>query len=183
MWAGDFANEFTLSSVRGEKSDRARTFPFSKFPREEDNPGGRANLACTRFRETGMKTTFARGLAFVALVAAATPVLAASMEPRFGNTMQATRPDGTVLKLYYNRDHTFSGEIVQPGAPAPFEAKGTWRLDGDRLCVMAEGPAGKPGRESCAVLKGDKVGDKWQSTVQGTDGKPVTQSVEIVKGR
>ncbi|HMM13754.1 MAG TPA: hypothetical protein PKA57_03940 [Parvibaculum sp.] len=131
--------------------------------------------------------TFARGAAMavltVAAAALAMPAFAASMEPRFDNTMVGTRPDGTVLKLYYNRDHTFSGEITPAGSPTSFEAKGTWRLDGDKLCVTPETPGGEPGPEACAVLKGDKVGDKWKTTVQGTDGKPVVQTVEIVKGR
>lgn len=119
------------------------------------------------------------GLAMTAL-----PALAANMEARFGNTMVGVRPDGTVLRLYYNKDHSFSGLITPAGSPTSFEAKGTWTLKGEKLCVTPEGgPGGAPAKESCALLKGDKVGDKWQTTVQGTDGKPVVQSVEIVKGR
>lgn len=109
---------------------------------------------------------------------AALPALAASMEPRFGNTMLGVRPDGTVLKLYYDADHTFSGEIIPAGSPTTYEAKGTWTLKGEQLCVVPEN-----GPESCAVLKGDHVGDKWETTVQGADGKPVVQKIEIVKGR
>ncbi|MDO8422720.1 MAG: hypothetical protein Q7S99_11220 [Parvibaculum sp.] len=108
----------------------------------------------------------------------ALPALAASMEPRFGNTMLGIRPDGTVLKLYYNADHTFSGEIIPGGSPVTYEAKGTWTLKGEELCVVPEN-----GPESCAVLKGDHVGDKWETTVQGADGKPVVQKIEIVEGR
>ena len=124
------------------------------------------------------------GLVVTVASMAALPALAASMEPRFGNTMLGTRPDGTVMKLYYNADHTFSGEITPPGSPVSFEAKGTWNLKGDQLCVLSDlGPGSGTPPESCATLKGDHVGDKWQTTVQGTDGKPVVQSVEIVKGR
>ena len=125
-------------------------------------------------------------LGFMAAAAcmAALPAFAASMEPRFGNTMLGTRPDGTVMKLYYNPDHTFSGEITPGGSPVSFEAKGTWKLDGDKLCVLSDlGPGGGKAPESCAMLKGDHVGDKWETTVQGVDGKPVVQKVEIVKGR
>lgn len=134
------------------------------------------------------KSTVLRAASAAALAAGAMmialPAMAANMEARFGNTMLGIRPDGTILKLYYNADHSFSGEITPAGSPTSFEAKGTWKLKGDRLCVTPEGtgPDGKA-PESCALLKGDKVGDKWQTTVQGTDGKPVVQSVEIVKGR
>jgi hypothetical protein len=134
------------------------------------------------------RSTFARtacaGVLVAAAVGGALPAFAANMEARFGNTMLGMRPDGTILKLYYNADHSFSGEITPAGSPTSFEAKGTWKLKGDKLCVTPEGgPGGAKGKESCALLKGDKVGDKWETTVQGTDGKPVVQSVEIVKGR
>lgn len=134
------------------------------------------------------KMSFARAAAVMVLAAAsmavALPAMAANMEARFGNTMLGTRPDGTVLKIYYNKDHTFTGELTPAGSPTSFEAKGTWRLVGEKLCVKPEGgPGGKDAPESCALLKGDKVGDKWQTQVQGTDGKPVMQTVEIVKGR
>lgn len=123
-------------------------------------------------------------LATVMMGVVALPALAASMEPRFGNTMLGTRPDGTVMKLYYNKDHSFSGEITPAGSPVAFEAKGTWRLDGDKLCVLSDtGPGQAKAPESCATLKGDHVGDKWETTVQGVDGKPVVQKVEIIKGR
>jgi hypothetical protein len=125
---------------------------------------------------------------FVAAAAVFTAALtgaaaAANMEARFGNTMLGMRPDGTVLKLYYNEDHTFSGEITPAGSPTSFVAKGTWRLKGDKLCVMPEDVPDGAAKESCALLKGDKVGDKWETEVRGTDGKPVIQKVEIVKGR
>ena len=118
------------------------------------------------------------GLVVVMACGVALPALAASMEARFGNTMLGIRPDGTVLKLYYNADHTFSGEIIPAGSAVTYEAKGTWSLKGEQLCVVPEN-----GPESCAVLKGDHAGDKWETTVQGADGKPVVQKIEIVQGR
>lgn len=131
-----------------------------------------------------MRKRIFAGAGVVAMaLAVAAPASAASMAARFGNTMLGKRPDGTVLKLYYNKDHTFSGEITPGGSPQTFEAKGTWRLKGKDLCVTSTGPDGKPGKEVCTPLKGDKVGDKWQTTVQGLDGQPVVQDVEIVKGR
>lgn len=128
--------------------------------------------------------TIGRGVAVAALACAvALPAAAANMKARFGNTMLGTRPNGTVLKLYYNKDHSFSGEITVPGHEGVFVTKGTWRLNGKNLCVTPEGPQGQKGAESCTLLKGDKVGDTWKTTVQGTDGKPVEQTVTIVKGR
>lgn len=118
------------------------------------------------------------GLALVLVGLSTMPALAASMEPRFGNTMVGTRPDGLLLKMYYNADKTFTGEITPPGAPMAIRINGTWWLKGDQLCILPDG-----GKESCAELKGDHVGDKWETTVTGIDGEPVVQTVEITKGR
>lgn len=124
------------------------------------------------------------GSVLTIVMLASLPVLAGSMEPRFGNTMVATRPDGTVMKLYYDADKRFSGAIQPAGAPMAISINGTWRQDGDRLCVQpAAGPDGALPPESCAELKGDHVGDTWETTVKGMDGEPVVQTVKIVKGR
>lgn len=129
--------------------------------------------------------TFTLFASVAALAAAfAAPAFAASMEARFGNTMLGTRPDGTTIKMYYNKDHSFTGELHPGGSQTVYEAKGTWKLVGGKLCVTpAGGTAEHPAPESCAALKGSKVGDTWQTEVPGTDGKPVVQTVEIVKGR
>jgi hypothetical protein len=127
-------------------------------------------------------------ISFIATVAAlaalASPAFAADMSARFGNTKLATRPAGTVIKMYYNADHSFTGEMKPGGSQTIYEAKGTWRLDGGKLCVTpAGGTAEHKAPEVCAPLKGSSVGDKWQSEVPGTGGKTVVQTVEIVKGR
>ena len=60
--------------------------------------------------------TIGRGVAVVALACAvALPAVAANMKARFGNTMLGTRPNGTVLKLYYNKDHSFFGRDHRAG--------------------------------------------------------------------
>lgn len=91
------------------------------------------------------------------------------------------------MKLWYNEDHTFTGELQAAGAPMTMQTSGTWRVDGDKICVVPDSPPGsdtaKPNKESCAPLKGDKVGDTWQTNVKDIDGKQVVQTVKIVKGR
>jgi len=115
------------------------------------------------------------------------PALAGNIEARFGNTMLATRPSGTTMKLWYNADHTFTGELQAAGAPMALQTSGTWRVEGGKICVTPDNPPGSEGapkpRESCAALKGDKVGDEWETMVKDIDGKSVTQTVKIVKGR
>lgn len=117
----------------------------------------------------------------------ALPALAGNVEARFGNTMLATRPSGTTMKLWYNKDHSFTGELQPAGAPMAFQMSGQWRVNGDKICVLPDNPPGttsdKKPAESCAPLKGDKAGDKWETTVKDIDGKSVVQTVEIVKGR
>ncbi|MDO8288961.1 MAG: hypothetical protein Q7T44_07060 [Parvibaculum sp.] len=119
--------------------------------------------------------------------AVALPAFAGNIEARFGNTMLATRPSGTVMKLWYNKDHTFTGEFQPAGAPMTFQTSGTWRVDGDNICVQPDNPPGTTNEtkapESCALLKGDKVGDKWETTIKDIDGTSVVQTVEIIKGR
>ena len=117
----------------------------------------------------------------------ALPAFAGNIKARFGNTMLATRPSGTTMKLWYNKDHTFTGELLAAGAPMTMQTSGKWRVDGDKICVTPDNPPGSesaPKRpETCAPLKGDKVGDTWKTTVKDIDGKSVTQTVKIVKGR
>ncbi|MGV8996811.1 MAG: hypothetical protein ACOH12_07695 [Parvibaculaceae bacterium] len=117
----------------------------------------------------------------------ALPAFAGHIEARFGNTMLATRPSGTTMKLWYNKDHTYTGELQAAGAPMVMVTSGKWRVDGDKVCVAPDNPPGSeaaPKRpETCAPLKGDKVGDTWETQVKDIDGKSVTQTVAIVKGR
>lgn len=120
------------------------------------------------------------------LVAAAFLIGAAwagNMEARFGNTVVAKAPDGTVTKFWYKKDNTFTAKVEQPGKPA-VDVKGKWRQDGDKLCVTAETTFGpfEAGKERCIPLSGDKVGDTWKGQSLDAAGKPVAVDVTIVAG-
>jgi hypothetical protein len=124
---------------------------------------------------------FAAALSLAAL--AALPAIAASMAPRFGNTLVGTQTDGTVLRFYYNNDHTFTAKITPKGASRALDVEGTWRVDGENLCIRAKGPDGAMSPERCTLLKGDHVGDTWQTKSTKPDGTVDVQTATIIEGR
>lgn len=109
---------------------------------------------------------------------------AGNIEARFGNTVVAKAPDGTVTKFHYDKAGTFTATSEQPGKPA-VSTKGKWRVDGANVCLTAEASFGpfEAGKERCVPLMGDKVGDTWKSKSIGADGKPVDVDVSIVAGQ
>ncbi|MFO1186690.1 MAG: hypothetical protein U1E87_04105 [Alphaproteobacteria bacterium] len=109
---------------------------------------------------------------------------AGNMSARFGNTVVATYPDGTTTKFYYNEDKTFSAKTESAGKTLA-ETSGTWRQDGDKLCLTAKTPFGpfEAGKERCVPLMGDKAGDKWTTPGKDANGNDITINVEIVAGR
>lgn len=109
---------------------------------------------------------------------------AGSMDARFGNTVLAKAPDGTTTKFLYDKPDTFTAKIEQTGKPA-VDAKGKWRVDGDKLCITSETAFGpfEANKERCVPLMGDKAGDKWQTTSKDAAGKDVTVDISIVAGR
>lgn len=109
---------------------------------------------------------------------------AGSMEARFGNTVVAKAPDGTTTKVHYDKPDTFTATIEQPGKPAA-NAKGKWRVDGDKLCLTSDTAFGPfaANKEGCVLLRGDKVGDKWQTPAKDSAGKDIVLDVSIVAGR
>lgn len=127
-----------------------------------------------------LKGVVLTGLATALLAGAA---WAGNMEARFGNTVVAKLSNGDVSKLYYNADNTFTADATQGGAET--KTKGTWRQDGDNLCITSEAAFGafEAGKERCVPLQGDKVGDSWQSKFPGPDGAEMTLDVSIVAGR
>lgn len=110
---------------------------------------------------------------------------AGNMDARYGNTVVATNPDGSTTKFYYNADKTFTVKAEKDGKVLG-ESKGTWRQDGDKLCLTAETTFGpfEAGKERCVPLMGDKVGDSW-TTPGGKDanGNDIVITVKIVAGR
>lgn len=109
---------------------------------------------------------------------------AGNMDARFGNTVLAKSPGGTTTKVFYDKPDTFTAKIEQPGKPT-VNAKGKWRVDGDKLCVTSDTAFGpfEANKEGCVPLKGDKVGDKWQTPAKDAAGKDIVIDVSIVAGR
>ena len=80
---------------------------------------------------------------------------AGNMEARFGNTVVATGPDGTVTKFWYKKDGTFTAKAEQPGQAA-LNPKGKWRQDGDKLCITSDTSFGpfEANKERCVPADG-----------------------------
>jgi len=96
------------------------------------------------------------------------------MTPYIGNTFTVTAPDG-VTKIWYAADHTWTGQGPQ-GA-----MNGTWKTDGDQLCVtqLAPPPAANMGN-GCVKLDPHTVGETWSWTQPG--GGP-TATMTLTAGR
>ena len=111
------------------------------------------------------------------------PALAGSMEGRFGNTVVSTYPDGSTMKVFYNKDGTLSAKLTQ-GAKVT-DTTGKWRVDGANVCLTMQATVAifEAAKERCVVLNGDKVGDKWQITAKDASGKDITVNATIVAGR
>lgn len=127
---------------------------------------------------------FATGLiAALAAGLSAGTALAGSMEARFGNTVLISGDQGET-KLFYNEDNSFTA-TVSPKDGAMIESKGTWRIEGDQVCITPERAflIFEAGKERCVPLQGEKVGDSWQTTSKGPDGQDVTATISIVAGR
>jgi hypothetical protein len=99
------------------------------------------------------------------------------MASRYGNTVVITGPDGKeVGRIYYDADKKVSRKMADGS-----EVKGTWALEGTKLCFAQTAPAPKPEEaKQCSDFPGAKnVGDSWDVvTPQGklkatlTKGRP-----------
>ena len=98
----------------------------------------------------------------------AAPAFADTMSATYGNTVSVTTADGSVVNYYMNEDGSFSM------AAGDTTVDGTWRLDGDDICLTVGG------EETCSPLDNSRsVGDTWEAT--DADGNTITLS--IVAGR
>ena len=109
---------------------------------------------------------------------------AGNMDARFGNTVVAKAPDGTVTKFHYDKPDSFTAAIAAPGQQV-VNAKGKWRVDGTNVCLTSDTAFGpfEVNKERCVPLMGDKVGDSWKGKSLDAAGKPVDVDVSIVAGR
>ena len=87
------------------------------------------------------------------------------MAVTYENTVVVEAPDGTVTKMYFNEDGTYTTSNGDSG---------TWAMnDEGQLCTTnAEG-------ENCGPIEERQVGDSWETTAE--DGS-VTK-ISIVAGR
>lgn len=133
-----------------------------------------------------MKTiTFPRLLATAAVaVASVGACWAGNIEARFGNTVVAKSSDGSVTKVWYNKDKTLTAKVEAPGKPA-VTGKGKWRMDGDKVCFTYDSSFGmfEANKERCVPVSGDKVGDSWKVKTKDAAGKDVEVEVSIVAGK
>jgi hypothetical protein len=85
----------------------------------------------------------------------------------YGATLEIENIEGWYAKRYLNPDRTFT----QTGSDGA--VKGTWAVEGGKLCATQQTPPPAPDRARtyCNVGPGHKVGDKWE------DSDPVTGNV------
>ena len=109
---------------------------------------------------------------------------AGSMAARFGNTVVATSPDGSVTKFFYDADGKVA-VTIEAGGKTVLTSKGTWRQDGTKVCLTLDPGFGPfvTGTERCIPLNGDKIGDSWTTPGVDAAGKPISVAVSIVQGR
>jgi opacity protein-like surface antigen len=113
-------------------------------------------------------------LAAIAAIALTTSAFAGDevMASRYGNTTVITMANGSVVKIWYNADHTWTGEA---GGAA---IGGTWKVDGNQLCVSWNNPPPNMANPTCSMASERKIGDHW--TVGEGDAK---MSVTLAAGK
>ncbi|MDP1631809.1 MAG: hypothetical protein Q8L66_10365 [Caulobacter sp.] len=109
--------------------------------------------------------------AVAALTLSATAAMAGDevMASRIGNTTITSDASGASTHIWYEGDHTFTGEQGDQALA------GTWAVKGANVCLTFEGaaPPGYP-NPICTAVSDHKVGDSWTSgpfTVQLVEGR------------
>ena len=116
----------------------------------------------------------------VAAVVLSTTLAIAADDPmasRYGNTVVAKGADGKEIgRTYYNADGSYTRKTADGK-----ESKGTWKMDGGKVCLTQTDPAPPAGTAAvCLPFPGAKnVGDSWDVALP--DGTKVTATLQ--KGR
>ncbi len=98
------------------------------------------------------------------------------MASRYGNTVVAKSADGKEIgRTYYDADGSYKRKT------AAGESKGTWKMDGGKICLTQTEPAPPANQGTvCLPFPGPKnVGDSWEVTLP--DGTKATATLQ--KGR
>ncbi len=101
------------------------------------------------------------GLALLWLCAGvATPALASEtrMAAAFGNTVVSRYPDGGWVKHWFERSGGYSAEFSDGR-----RIRGSWRIEGERLCLNGITPSIMLIRRFCAPMVEVRQGETWAS--------------------
>ncbi|HEY8698814.1 MAG TPA: hypothetical protein VIM02_14480 [Rhizomicrobium sp.] len=91
-------------------------------------------------------------------LSAATAMAQETMSPYFGNTV-ISKGNGPEVHTYYNADGTVTGKIIG----MKLTLKGTWKVDGDQLCLTYTPPPPTVRNPICVPNEEHKIGDTWMS--------------------
>ena len=77
------------------------------------------------------------------------------MASRFGNTTVITMSNGATVKIWYNADHTWTGQA------GDMQMGGMWKVEDGDLCVTNNNPPPNMPNPQCNPTEDHKVGDHW----------------------
>jgi hypothetical protein len=103
-----------------------------------------------------MKDFVITGAALAALFVCADAAAAPDITQAFGNTIQSTYPDGRQAEVWLA-----SGGTYQSKGRRGQDTSGTWRMNGDRLCLSQQRPYWAP-FEYCTQLP-DRTDAEWSA--------------------
>ncbi|WP_174299722.1 hypothetical protein [Caulobacter sp. S45] len=106
-------------------------------------------------------------LALLGADVAAVPSGAQVLEPAFGGTIVSTYADGSVSKLWLNRDGTFTSEGRHHDRRA-----GRWIVKGHDVCLSQLKPFPIPFASYCQPIPAVALTDTW--TGKAVTGEPIT---------